>query len=199
MKPPPFRTALLRSAGGLVALFSLFAFRAAAWGDGSNGVVAVSARVSKDYVRRRLPDGTFQVETYAFGKGGCFHAAAHAQVPDLAVETMPFSAIAITLAGALKRQNYLPSTDPTKRRLLILVYWGLSMPPDNGRDSPTFVNMQAALSNPTMTDEARDNAITAYVMDKNQAERVDARNASMLGFDSWWSETSPIQRHEFLL
>src|SRR5450432_3253960 len=31
--------------------------------------VAISAKVSNGYARRRLPDGSFKVERYAFGKG----------------------------------------------------------------------------------------------------------------------------------
>jgi hypothetical protein len=34
------------------------------------GVTAVAAKVSPDYIRAKLPDGTFVPETYAFGKGG---------------------------------------------------------------------------------------------------------------------------------
>jgi len=38
--------------------------------EGVEGVTAVSAKVSKDYVRTKLPDGSFQPEAYAFGEGG---------------------------------------------------------------------------------------------------------------------------------
>src|ERR1017187_2954027 len=38
--------------------------------EGIEGVTAVASRVSKGYVRTRLPDGSFQPEEYAFGNGG---------------------------------------------------------------------------------------------------------------------------------
>ncbi len=35
----------------------------------SEEIEAVSSKVAKDYVRKRLPDGSFRPETYVFGKG----------------------------------------------------------------------------------------------------------------------------------
>ena len=38
-------------------------------------IEAVASKVAKDYVRKKLPDGTFQPETYVFGKGDDWRGA----------------------------------------------------------------------------------------------------------------------------
>jgi hypothetical protein len=37
---------------------------------GDESIVAVSSKVSADYSRHRAPDGSFETEAIAFGKGG---------------------------------------------------------------------------------------------------------------------------------
>jgi hypothetical protein len=32
-------------------------------------MIAISSKVSKDYARKKLPDGSYKPETYAFGEG----------------------------------------------------------------------------------------------------------------------------------
>ena len=70
------------------------------------GVTAVSSRVSGDYIRAKLPDGTFRTETYVIGRGGFLGSGAKG-VPmanfmrDDTIDDMTVHAIAQTL----KRQS----------------------------------------------------------------------------------------------
>jgi hypothetical protein len=85
-----------------------------------DGITAVFSRVSGDYSRARSPDGSFQSEGYAFGKGGFYGAA----IRDDTIDNLAFSDVAHVIAVPLAAQNYLPSRDPRNTKLLIMVYWG---------------------------------------------------------------------------
>ena len=61
---------------------------------GADEVVAVASKVARDYVRKKLPDGTFQPETYAFGKGDSWGGAR----VDETVDKMDFMDVARVLA-----------------------------------------------------------------------------------------------------
>jgi hypothetical protein len=134
----------------------------------SEQVTAVSSKVFNGYARNRLPDGSFQPETYAFGDGGLVvgtplgadTAAVGADQgrsagarSDETIDGLPFSRIAKTVAGSLASQNYVATPSADSTRLLIMVYWGATIG-----------------SLDTLEGPAKDMA--------------DARNAALLGFDS---------------
>ncbi len=141
----------------------------------SNTVTAVSSRATDAYVRTRQADGTYAPETYAFGEGGYYGGPIH----DAAIDSLSFREVARVLSLPLTKQNYVPTRDPKTAKLLIMVYWG-------------------------MTSGSRDPAAAAFVHgdtqatwgpDALQAEMTDARNASILGYDtdgSWEKGTGPI-------
>jgi len=95
--------------------------------DGNEEVVAVSSAASNGYSRLRLPDGSFQAETYAFAKGGKEELV----MVDSTMDTVSFMDLVQMLTAALARQNYLPTPDkdPDKTKLLIYVYWGTTFGP----------------------------------------------------------------------
>ena len=64
-------------------------------------IAAVCSKVSDDYVRTRLADGSFQPETYAFGKGGYWSGA----LRDKTIDEMNFMDGARTIAGPLERRG----------------------------------------------------------------------------------------------
>jgi len=71
----------------------------------------VYSEVSDDYIRTKLPDGTFQAEAYAFGEGGYYRAP----ISDETIDMLSFMDIARTIAGPLKgRASRRPRT-PTRR------------------------------------------------------------------------------------
>jgi hypothetical protein len=119
---------------------------AACTGARAEEIEAVSGRVSPDYIRAKLPDGSFLPETYAFGKGGYWSGP----MADLTIDKMDFTEVASTIATPLAGQNYLASKDPATTKLLIMVYWGTTVTPgrpqgesDNRyRDHEDYMNAQ---------------------------------------------------------
>lgn len=207
----------------LVACAAAIASEPAAPGEGTCEAVAISSRASSDYVRARLPDGSYQRETFAFANGGEWRGA------QAGTKGMPgFMDVARVVARPLASQGYLSSTDPRSTRLLIMVYWGTTRTPEHTTDSAANQNLQlanaAALAasntpqivrfNPGDTcaplqmaqsstasyavrtpeqidqDNALSGAMAAAAAEDNQRTQLDALNANMLGYDSWWTETA---------
>jgi hypothetical protein len=203
------------------AIGALIAAPLAALGDGDVAAVAISSRSSPGYVRVQLPNGTFQTETFAFGKGGVWEGAAK----DATIDKVDFMEVARTIAVPLAAQSYVSNRDPRATKLLIMVYWGTTHAPEHSTNSIASQNLQIAnaaalaantqqvvhfnpadsMAPPTMAQSAAtgyairspeqidmDNAMTgamAAVSAENHArEQADARNASMLGYDSAWDE-----------
>src|ERR1700734_4136728 len=79
-------------------------------------ITAISSQVSPGYSRVKLPDGTFQPETYTFGEGGRLAGSSR----DETIEKLTFLDVAGVIAGPLKKKNYIPVDDrnPEKTKLL---------------------------------------------------------------------------------
>jgi hypothetical protein len=108
--------------------------------DSDSAAVAISARASSDYSRPQLPNGTFQAETFAFGKGGVWAGAEK----DATIDKLDFIDIAKTIAVPLASQNFVSSRDPKRTRLLIMVYWGTTHAPEHSTNSAASQNLQMA-------------------------------------------------------
>jgi hypothetical protein len=205
--------------GGAVAI----AAPLAAFGDSDTAAVAISARTSPDYVRPQLPNGSFQAETFAFGKGGLFAGAAK----DATIDKVDFMEVAKTVAVPLAGQSYVSSNDPKATKLLIMVYWGTTHAPEHSTHSAASQNLQIAnaaalgannpqvahfnpadsMAPPTMAgtastgyairspeqidmDNAMSGAMAAVSAEDRAREQADARNASLLGYDTAWDEAA---------
>jgi hypothetical protein len=59
-------------------------------------------------------------------------------------DVLNFMDVAKAMAGPLARQGYVPSGDPQATRLLILVYWGTTHPPEHTSESAANENLAAA-------------------------------------------------------
>jgi hypothetical protein len=77
-------------------------------------VTAVNAKEFNGYVRAKLPSGSFQPETFAFGNGGCLSGDF---MRDPTFDGLSFPVIARSLAGPLATQNFLPASDPKSTEL----------------------------------------------------------------------------------
>lgn len=108
----------------------------AAAADLTTDVVAVYSSVSPDYVRTRAPNGSFKLETYAFGEGGDQGGPQR----DLSIDRMRFMDIAQTIAPALAAKNYVPcdTKHPRRTDLLIVVYWGTTVGTDSTSSSAQY-------------------------------------------------------------
>ena len=169
--------------------------------EGLNGIEAVSSKVAPDYVRAKMPDGSFQPELYAFGPGGNWGG----EIKDLTIEKLTFLDVAHVIALPLANRKYLPGNDPAKTRLLIMVYWGTTAVPPPYEMDTLYLNYKNSLEEYRriieqtgghlvdgnavggMVDEAND-VLSAGMhqldMENRIRDRIDFKNASMLGYDA---------------
>lgn len=174
-------------------------------------VIAVSSHASEDYVRTKLPDGTFAPETYAFGEGGAWNAP----MRDPSFDKVRFIDAARTIARPLATQQYLPSRDPKQTKLLIMVYWGMTTgssgasgslayqalqggqaiqalkaappPPPAGASKGAVGQSSMDMGQGSVEDgslSARDFAITMITAQNVARDRTDLHNAGILGYDT---------------
>jgi hypothetical protein len=115
---PNHRLQALRPRAWLAAAAVLLA--GDAFGEGTADIVAVYSSVSPAYVRVSKPGGGYRLETFAFGEGGELGSP----MSDLSLDSMHIADIARLIAPALAKQSYLPTDDPMKTDLLVMVYWG---------------------------------------------------------------------------
>ena len=178
MKPqyyPMITLRRLRSTTGLLLCSGIPLLLApAAHANAAGDITAVSSRVSKDYVRTKLATGSFQAETYAFGEGG--HLSGPMQ--DDTIDRLHFTDVARTIARPLAGQNYLRAKDPTKTKLLIMIYWGTTTVP---RDNPGWF--------------IPSNDGSDMLLFNQQRDLTDFRNAQMLGYDSTGGIGTDYGRH----
>jgi hypothetical protein len=206
--PRPFRRRL-KTAGMLVCCGAALVIPSTARAVGTNDIVAVSARVSDDYQRTRLPSGSFQPETYTFGPGGHWGGA----MRDDTIDKLKFIDVARTIAVPLTGQNYLPAKDPSQTKLLIMVYWGTTVGTGGAGDSVAMQNLSLAsqhLANAgasvkslmqsggrssgtdrvvALTERQAalaelDAALSITQAENRQREQADLRNARMLGYNA---------------
>ncbi len=190
---------LVAAAGALLA-----AQPSARASDDVEGITAVSSKASKDYVRTKLPDGSFQPENYVFGEGGKWAG----EISDATIDKLHFLDVARVIAAPLAGRSYVPARDPKKTRLLIMVYWGTTAVPGPSSDSVAMQRFQVAQDNlqkylvpsatdprtkvpgggpPGVVEAALDQLSAATVMlnmENRQNDRTDFLNALMLGYDS---------------
>lgn len=183
------------AAAAAVALGAVVAVRASA-AEGNEDITAVSSHASADYVRARLPDGSFAPEEYSFGEGGHYGGPMH----DETIDSLKFLDIARVIAVPLASQHYLPAHDPKKAKLLIMLYWGTTNTPSSITTSSGYQGYQNALQsyNQLMNDPllAHDQMMKNYAqgilnngliqasMENKERDHLDYTNAALLGYDS---------------
>jgi hypothetical protein len=179
-----FRLKALLFAGFVLQVRFAFAVSAE---DGVTGVTAVYSQVTSDYLRSKLPDGTFQPEYFAFGEGGLWGGA----IKDETVDQLHFSDVARIIADPLASQKFFPATHAAKTKLLIMVYWGTTVATDL-QYKPMMANVQSMMDEyRIMLEEGNPGAgsvlsaaMTLTVAADHQRDRLANRNAAILGYDS---------------
>jgi hypothetical protein len=170
-------------------------------------VEAISSKVGKGYVRKKLPDGSFQPETYVFGKGDDWRGAR----VDATIDKMDFMEVARILAVPLAKKQYMPTTDPKATDELIMMYWGTTRAPEHATEAIVFKQSQEAYAFRDRTLQQikdhtlglqmgkellaeADNQILMANMgiqaDNQRREDQDMKTATLLGYDSWWVEVN---------
>jgi hypothetical protein len=191
----------------LLAVLGTLGVRPAAQAaSGDEEIVAVSSRASKNYVREKLPDGSFEPETYAFGNGGHVGGA----MADGTIDKLNFMDVARVAAGPLRDRKYIPATDANKTNLLIMVYWGMTTGTSHITDDPAYQNAQAAQSvAPPPPPQPKGSAVSAPVRASAQTideeslqmmllanmkrDDADVKNAMLLGYDSELMATKGLE------
>jgi len=157
--------------------------------EGAEGVTAVASRVSKDYVRAKLPDGSFEYEAYAFGNGG----DSGGPVRDDSIDKLGFLDIARILAQPLAQQRYVCAKSPEQTRLLIMVYWGTTSAPEPVSTSDAYLNYQIAMGEYKQLLSEKDFAdadailsagLQTLKMENSRRAQIDYKNANLLGYNS---------------
>ncbi|HZZ18095.1 MAG TPA: hypothetical protein VFE25_01940 [Opitutaceae bacterium] len=180
----------------------------------ANDVIAVTGRVSSDYSRGRMPDGSFKPEAYAFGEGGKWPGAK----ADKSMDATTFLEVARVVAVPLASKAYIPTRDPKSTKLLIMVYWGTTHAPEHPGASAVYQELQtsemqlkslyeasppppetaheAGLIRPhnLLIEGSFDGPIAAAAAENRVRDQDDFLNAKMLGYDSWWNETNGDRR-----
>jgi hypothetical protein len=104
-------------------------------GEASEQIEAIFSKTSNGYVRALRADGSFQPETYTFGKakfwGGDF--------VDPSIDHMTVDDVAHTVAPALARQSYIAAKDPNSADLFIVINWGTTVAPEYRSMDPEYV------------------------------------------------------------
>jgi hypothetical protein len=131
--------------------------------------------VSKDYVRTKLPDGSFQPEEYALGKGGRLDGSFR----DPSFDNSRFIDIARAVTGPLAAQNYRPAKKPDTEKLLIMVYWGTTIVPDPMSMSPAWTGLNNEIGPKTDVQQ-----LGQLYTDDIMRNQIDKKNAMVLGYDS---------------
>jgi hypothetical protein len=164
--------------------------------DAAEGVTAVSSRVSKSYVRTKLPDGSFQAEEYGFGNGGRFGGPFR----DASADKLGFLDVARGIAVPLRAQNYLPAKGLETEKLLIMVHWGTTNVSDPfGTTDGNLAYQRAADLSGAKNSPGAGPALAVAEMqlstDNMQRNHIDVMNARLLGYDSedligtWYGST----------
>jgi hypothetical protein len=120
----------LAAAAALLALLGCEAPTATRSGMGQAGgaaLTAVFSRASTTYTRAQNPDGSYVPETYGFKNGGNFGGPRS----DETMDKLTFEDVTKVIGQPLRDQDYVPSDDPNTAKLLILVYWGTTICPDD--------------------------------------------------------------------
>jgi hypothetical protein len=139
--------------------------------ESSNTTTAVFSGISEDYGRNRLPDGSFQAETYGFGKGGFFGSSSR----DPSLDNESFMDIARVIARPLALKNFIPTRDPNKVKLLIMVYWGAT----SGTMDPASENFRYERESRPKTSNHSFELLGPVSF---QGGLVDLQNAMILGY-----------------
>jgi hypothetical protein len=170
---------------------------------GGAAQTAVFSKVSNGYKRALNPDGSFQPETYILRSGGNFGGPR----VDQTMDNLSFEYISSVIAGPLEAQDYMLSDDSSETELLIVVYWGVTVVPNDvmpkGTRASDMMRERAAnlavertgSSNADSNSPARqDNLVDAEVDSNLEAHldgRINAQSANILGYTDEIFRTPP--------
>jgi hypothetical protein len=212
---------LLQAGAGILAAGLAIPDSRAAGAEVISEITSISSEAASGYVRARLPDGTFQEETYAFGEGG--HVVGRSAGD--AIDKLKFQDLAKILAAPLASRRYVQADEPAHSKLLIMVYWGTTRGTEGASSSPEYQSLQAAQKGPPaplmpmssnsgglgaesaigkdqahldaitgqLADAGFDSALASVSVEDKQRLDIDMRNARLLGYDTDLEESQGLE------
>jgi hypothetical protein len=168
---------------------------------------AVFGRVSKEYQRERLADGTFKPEYYGLANGGRIAGTGS----DLTVDRIQYPEIAEIAMRLLARQNYHYARNAGEATLLLVLHWGVTITFNSGNYATTVGNAASAMTNlkaagggpgTAPSDDpvvaAAGNAFESQMlqlqMENRARDQVNLPNARLLGYLDDLNESNDIRR-----
>jgi hypothetical protein len=163
-------------------------------------VTAVFSRVHNGYEREKAADGAFKRETYLVANGGYDAGVAK----DASIDDVQFAGIVRVMAPYLAKQNYVPAPRDKSADLMLVIYWGKTVPFEDARSgnamqqamfafkdaqasgqglgrSPGFFSGRAfGMSDSGGTE--LESAIMGMEITESARYRADAHNANLLGY-----------------
>jgi hypothetical protein len=124
-----------------------------------------------------------------FGEGGNWGG----DIKDATIDGLKFIDVARVIASPLAVQRYIPSKDPNKTKLLIMVYWGTTQVPPPYSEDTLYQNFQQAIQtarilldsqHPEEADAVYRSGLAQLFMANEMRDRLDYKNAGMLGYNS---------------
>jgi hypothetical protein len=173
--------------GFIVLLFGSPAARA------EDDVTAVYSKVvSEDYIRTKLADGSYKPEEYFLKNGGRYDQPSG----DASIDEKSYSDITRVIGGQLRTQNFRPANGLKTGKLIILVFWGTTTPPERDtehaleRPYDHYVTMNGVK---VITGGPVGSASAMSQLDfENFAHlHIDGKNAGLLGYDLAMNHEAP--------
>lgn len=164
---------------------------------------AVFARISKEYQRKRLPDGSLKPEFYAIGNGGVVAGT----MRDKTAERVAFADIVRLTMPLLAQQGYRYAQQAQEADLLLVLHWGNTLPFNTINFQQSLGPASQAMSN---LRQLKDSAASQSEIDRAQGdldalldlvemERLMrnsyvAPNARLLGYIEEINDSNDIRR-----
>lgn len=164
--------------------------------------VVINARVFNGYARTKLADGSFKPERFAVAEGTRWKGK---QI-DPSLDGLSLPQIARTIAGPLRAQGYIPSSDPKRTDLLILVSWGVTTGAEDGQYSHAIDGFSAAANALPATESglemsAADDTFNTWMMmqelETHMREQNNRTNAGILGYGDAYDRAREMRRIGF--
>ena len=141
--------------------------------------------VSKAYIRTKLPDGSYQPEEYFLKNGGRYDKPSG----DASIDGENYSDIMRVVVEQLGIQNFRPAKGLKTGKLIMVVFWGTTTPPERDTDHALerdvdyhyqWVNgMKVVTGGPV----GSASAISQVDFENFTHLHVDGTNAGLLGYD----------------
>jgi len=121
----------------------------AGWAAEATVTTAVYSKVGLDYKRMKAKDGSFKPEHYALSNGGRIAGT----TSDLTVDRVTYPEVAEIAMKLLAQQNYRYAQTREQAKLLLVLQWGSTLPPDLNRKNANIALAQAERQNLERTKE----------------------------------------------